>query len=79
MGARRGRGLQKNPEYMIKSELKDKTLNRPKEFVQGCSLGALLSHSWHFFPPTLHVPKGERRGGFSLSNDLKSVLIMPLC
>lgn len=32
-----GRGLQKNPEYVIKSELKDETLYCPNEFVHDCS------------------------------------------
>ena len=32
-----GRGLQKNPEYVIKSELKDKTLNCLQEFVHDCN------------------------------------------
>jgi len=31
------RGLQKNPEYVIKSDLKHKTLYCPNEFVYDCS------------------------------------------
>jgi len=30
-------GLRKNQEYVIKSELKDKTLNYPKELAYDCS------------------------------------------
>ena len=32
-----GGGVQKNPEYVIKSDLKDKMLYCPNEFVHDCS------------------------------------------
>ena len=32
-----GVGVQKNPEYVIKSDLKDKMLYCPNEFVRDCS------------------------------------------
>ena len=38
VGGGGGMQLQKNPEYVIKSKLKDKMLNNcPKEFVHDCS------------------------------------------
>ena len=39
MGGGGGDGLQKNPEYVIKSELKDKMLYYPNEFVHDCRFG----------------------------------------
>ena len=45
-----GTGLQKNPEYVIKSELKDRTLYCPNEFVHDCSCSAIgLREVWVYF------------------------------
>ena len=43
-----GWGVQKNPEYVIKSDLKDKMLYCPNEFVHDCSCTVLDRNLWEY-------------------------------
>ena len=60
-----GWGVQKNPEYVIKSDLKDKMLYCPNEFVHDCRARE-QDNEVHYLPIPKTIPHTARATSFSV-------------